>query len=282
MTHPISTCFWFDNQAAEATAFYAGIFPGFKKISSNPLAEVFELYGRRFMCLNGGPGQQINPSISFFIHTNDHEFIASLWEELSRDGGVLMPLNTYPWSEKYGWCSDRYGVNWQIMKSQDETPRIVPSILFTHENSGKAQEAIQFFSGIFENSSIHQISRYEQGEPDVEGNIKYSEFTLGALPFSAMDSSYPHPFQLNPAVSFIVTVDTQEEIDFYWNQLSAGGSEDKCGWLTDKFGMSWQVVPSVLGKLMTNPETAPKAAYAFLQMKKFVLADLPAPVEPAS
>ena len=89
-----------------------------------------------------------------------------------------------------------------------------------------------------------------------------------------MDSSAPHQFSFNEAVSFIITVDTQEEIDYYWNALVEHGAPGRCGWLKDQYGISWQVVPSCLGKFMTNPATAPKATYAFLQMSKFIIADL--------
>ena len=147
-------------------------------------------------------------------------------------------------------------------------------MMFVGNNAGKANEAIEFYTSLFANSKIVDISKYEEGEPDVTGYIKYSQFELEHKPFGAMDSSANHQFNFNEAVSFIITVDTQEEIDHYWNNLLEGGIAGKCGWIKDKYGVSWQVVPSILGKLMTNPATAPKATYAFLQMSKFIIADL--------
>ncbi len=278
MTHPISTCLWFDKEAAEAASFYKHIFPSYRQVSENPLAVVYEIFGRRFMHLNGGPGKPITPSISFFLHLPENVSLPLIWNALSEGGKVLMPLQEYPWSGMYGWCADKYGVNWQLMQSQDQNAKLVPSILFTHKNCGKAEEAIHFYSNLIDNSGVGQISRYEKGEPDIEGNIKYSEFTLNGSGFTAMESSHNHAFDFNEAVSFILTVDTQAEIDRYWEALTKDGQPGKCGWLTDRYGISWQLVPSVLSKLMTNPETAPKAAYAFLQMSKFVLADLPEPL----
>lgn len=146
--------------------------------------------------------------------------------------------------------------------------------MFVGQNAGKTEEAINFYTNIFDKNKIVAISRYEEGEPDQTGFIKYSQFELQGLPFGAMDSSANHQFNFNEAVSFVITVDTQEEIDHYWNKLLEGGKAGKCGWTKDKYGVSWQVVPSILGKLMTNPETAPKATYAFLQMSKFIIADL--------
>jgi len=266
---------WFDGKAHEAADFYKSIFPDFTAISENPLAVNYRMGGRRFMHLNGGPGFPINSSISFFVNLEDEEEIQQVWNRLSEGGQVLMPLNTYPWSPKYGWCADRYGVNWQLMKNHASRTAVLPALMFCQENSGKAEEAIHFYTSLFPNSSIIELSRYEKGEPDVEGNIKYAQFELNQLPFTAMDSSGPHAFTFSEGVSFIVTVDTQEEIDFYWNSLiGTKGSAGKCGWLKDAYGLSWQVVPSCLGKFMSNPATAPKATYAFLQMSKFDIAAL--------
>jgi predicted 3-demethylubiquinone-9 3-methyltransferase (glyoxalase superfamily) len=275
MTHEMIHSLWFDGKAHEAAAYYKSIFPDFTAISENPLAVNYRMGGRRFMHLNGGPGFPINSSISFFMNLENEEEIQQIWDKLSEGGQVLMPLNTYPWSPKYGWCADRYGVNWQLMKNHTSRTAVLPALMFCQENSGKAEEAIHFYTSLFPNSSIIELSRYEKGEPDVEGNIKYAQFELNQLPFTAMDSSGPHAFTFSEGVSFIVTVDTQEEIDFYWNSLiGTQGSAGKCGWLKDAYGLSWQVVPSCLGKFMSNPATAPKATYAFLQMSKFDIAAL--------
>jgi predicted 3-demethylubiquinone-9 3-methyltransferase (glyoxalase superfamily) len=141
-------------------------------------------------------------------------------------------------------------------------------------NNGKAGEAIDFYTSLFPNSEILHKAFYEKGELDTEGNVKYSQFTLNSKPFHLMESSMEHQHNFNEGVSMMVTVDTQDEIDHLWDHLVDGGSPGRCGWLKDKYGVSWQIVPSVLGKLMSNPETAPKATYAFLQMSKFMIADL--------
>ncbi len=274
MTQAITTCLWFDGKAKEAAGFYKAVFNEVENISSNPMVEMITLYGRRFMLLNGGPGYPINPSISFFISAQTEDEINIIWEKLIENGQILMPLNTYPWSAKYGWCADKYGVNWQLMLGHESSCKVMPSLLFTGPNNGKAKEAIDFYCGIFNPSNIIAINTYEKGEADTEGNIKYAQFELNQLPFGAMDSSAPHQFTFNEGVSFVVTVDTQDEIDYYWDQLIINGAAARCGWLKDKYGVSWQIVPSILGKLMTNPATAPKATYAFLQMSKFIIADL--------
>ena len=274
MLHSIGTCLWFDGKAKEAAHFYKEVFGEVVILSENPMAVVYNIFGRRFMNLNGGPGYPINPSISFFISVDTEAEMDAMWEKLIVDGKILMPLNKYPWSEKYGWCADRYGVNWQLMLGHKSRSRIMPNLMFTGNQNGNAKQAIEYYSSLFTNSNTVQIDTYQKGEPDTEGNIKYAQFELDNLSFGAMDSSAPHQFSFNEGVSFIITVDTQEEIDNYWNYLVKEGAPGRCGWLKDKFGVSWQIVPSILGKLMTNPVTAPKATYAFLQMSKFIIADL--------
>ena len=274
MQHEITTCLWFNNNGKEAADFYQSVFLDFEPISENPMALNYRLMGRRFMHLNGGPGFPINPSISFFVHLSDDQEIEKMWNQLIDGGNVMMELNTYPWSGKYGWCSDKYGVSWQLMKSDQKG--IIPSLTFSQHNAGKAEEAMDFYSSLFPNSKSVAKSRYEKGEHDVEGYLKYSQTLLNGIPFCAMDSSMPHMFTFNEGVSFVIVLDTQEEIDLYWDTLVQGGQEGKCGWLKDKYGLSWQIVPSILPSLMNNPETAPKAVYNFMQMTKFIIKDLTA------
>lgn len=274
MTHALSTCLWFSGKAKEAAAFYKDVFGKVEILSENPFAINYTLFGRHFMHLNGGPGHPINPSISFFIHAETEAEIESYWAMLIEDGNILMPLSTYPWSTKYGWCADKYGVNWQLILKHQNEDILIPSLLFSGVNNGKAIEAIQFYTQIFKVSKTIHISTYEPGEADTEGNVKYAQFELNNVPFCIMDSSGAHDFNFNDSVSFMVMMDTQDEIDYYWDSLVKGGTPGRCGWLKDKYGISWQIVPTALSKLMTNKETAEKVTAAFLKMSKFVIADL--------
>ena len=118
------------------------------------------------------------------------------------------------------------------------------------------------------------ISRYGKGqEPDKEGTVTFADFMLGGQWFAAMDSAQEHKFAFNEAISFLVQCDTQEEIDYYWDKLTDGGQEVQCGWLKDKFGVSWQVVPTIITKMLTSPDQdkVDRVTKAFLQMKKFFL-----------
>jgi predicted 3-demethylubiquinone-9 3-methyltransferase (glyoxalase superfamily) len=284
MSNKIYPCLWFDGNGKEAAEFYCTVFENSKINTDSGMVQIFELDRKKFMALNGGPMFKINPSISFFIFCKSTEEIETKWKQLSEDGMVMMPLNNYPWSEKYGWCQDKYGVNWQLIihapsqaMSKMENGTIFPCMMFTMANSGRANEAIDFYTTLFPNSKTELIARYEKGEPDVEGYIKHARFLLDGDMFSNMDSSGPHPFTFNEGLSLVVDCKDQEEVDYYWNKLTAnGGQESRCAWLKDKFGVSWQIVPTKLGELIGSPdrEKAERAMQAMLKMKKIVIADL--------
>lgn len=126
--------------------------------------------------------------------------------------------------------------------------------------NGKAKEAAKFYCSVFADSKI------------LSENPLVVVFELNGTKFMALNGGPEYHF--SPANSYVITCDTQEEIDHYWEQLGAGGTPGKCGWLTDKYGVSWQVVPSILGSLMNDPEKAPRAMYAFMQMTKFDIEQL--------
>lgn len=144
---------------------------------------------------------------------------------------------------------------------------ITPCLWFDHQ----AEQAVNFYISIFKNSKIDHISRYGKEGFEIhgqkEGTVMTVRFTLDGQPFSALNGG--PLFQFNEAISFQVHCDTQEEIDYYWDKLTAGGEEVQCGWLKDQFGVSWQIVPTVLEKLLVDPSKAERVTKVFLQMKKF-------------
>ena len=274
MINPIYPCLWFDGQAKEAAEFYGAAFNDSSIKSENPMVVIFELEGKKLMGLNGGPMFTINPSISMFVTCASDDEIELLWSTLSDGGSALMALDQYPWSEKYGWVKDRYGMTWQVMKGAPQVsgPKIVPAMLFTNDQYGKAEEAIRFYTSIFPNSNILSLSRYETGESQPEGNLKFGRFELNQEVFIAMDGPGSHEFVFNEALSYVVECESQADIDYYWNALTAaGGQESMCGWLKDKFGVSWQIVPAILGKLMSDPERGQRVMQVVLQSKKMDL-----------
>jgi predicted 3-demethylubiquinone-9 3-methyltransferase (glyoxalase superfamily) len=278
MNNQIYPCLWFDGKAREAATFYCSVFsagPGgedSKITADNPMVVTFELAGKKFMGLNGGPMFTINPSISMFVTCSSNNEIVNYWNKLSEGGSPLMQLDKYPWSEKYGWIKDKFGMTWQLMMGDvaQTGQKINTSFLFANEQYGKAREAIELYTSIFPSAKIHHQELYKAGEGQPEGYLKFGHFTLNNEIFAAMDGPGDHQFNFGEGLSIVVNCDTQEEIDRYWDKLTSnGGTESQCGWLKDKFGVSWQIVPTVLGKLMSDPEKSPRVIQAFMKMKKF-------------
>ena len=278
---------WFDKEAVEAAEFYTSLFDDSNIDSVVQLHETpagdsdtvsLKLYGQDFMFISAGPIFQLNPSISLMVNCSTKEEVNHLWEALSVDGNILMDLGEYPFSEKYGWVNDRYGVSWQLIYvDQPFKQKIVPNLMFAGQQAGKAKEAIEFYTSLFENSKVESVSYYEAEEnPKQDGMLQYASFTLAGQEFSAMDSAENHEFNFNEAFSILVNCDTQEEIDFLWDKLSVIPEAEQCGWLADRFGVSWQISPSILGEIMAtkNEEQKQRVTQSFLQMKKMDIAEL--------
>ena len=287
---------WFDNNAGEAARFYTSIFKNSKISNVTTLhntpsgtVEIFtvELLGQELTLINAGPLFKFNPSVSFLVPCVTKEQVDSLWKELSRGGTVLMELAEYPFSEKYGWVQDKYGISWQVMLmsgggegEQKIKQRIIPTLMFVGKQCGKAEEAINFYASVFDNTRVGDILRYSKGEePDKEGTVKHAAFILEGQEFAAMDSAHGHKFAFNEAISLMVHCETQNEIDRYWEKLSADPKAEQCGWLKDKYGLSWQIVPNLMDEMLTednnkNKNKIARVTEAFLQMKKLDITKL--------
>jgi predicted 3-demethylubiquinone-9 3-methyltransferase (glyoxalase superfamily) len=286
---------WFDKEAEEAARFYTSLFKNSEIRETSHYSEAgqeihgqepgsvltadYSLDGYSFTALNGGPAFKFNPSISFFANCQTEEEVNTLWEQLSEGGSVLMELQKYPFSQRYGWLSDRYGLSWQISVAEGWTAPIIPSLMFVGDRAGNAEEAIKFYTSVFSDAKVGDLFRYSAGqEPDREGTVAYGPFTLAGQDFAAMDSAQAHEFGFNEAISFIVNCKNQAEVDYFWQKLSAVPESEQCGWLKDKFGVSWQIVPTVLNELLTDPDQAraDRAMEAMLEMKKIDIAELQA------
>lgn len=273
---------WFDKEAKEAARFYTTVFKDGKIKSTTALHDTpsgttdiveIELLGQQFTLISAGPLFKFNPSISFLVACKTKEEVDALWEKLVQGGTALMELGEYPFSERYGWVQDRYGLSWQVMfmGGYDIKQNITPTLMFTDRQAGKAEEAINFYASVFHNAKVGDILRYSKGEePDRVGTIKHASFRLEGQEFAAMDSARVHDFAFNEAISLIVHCKTQEEIDYYWGKLSADPTAEQCGWLKDKYGVSWQIVPVVLEEMIRDkdPEKVARVTEAFLKMKK--------------
>ena len=185
MTQKITPALWFDKEAVEATEFYTSIFPDSKRTSTAPIKDTpsgdcdvvsFELMGYEFQAISAGPHFKPNPSISFMVNFDPkydkdaRKRIDEIWNKLSEGGKILMPLDTYPFSERYGWIQDKYGFSWQLIYTYpdgEDRPRIIPSFLFVTDTCDKAEEATRSYLSVFKNTKRGAISRYPAGlEPN--------------------------------------------------------------------------------------------------------------------
>ena len=278
----ITTHLWYDKEAKEAAQFYTSAFGNNSKINkittlhNTPSGDcdivLFDLFGQSFMAISAGPIFKFNPSISFHVKCKTKDEVDKLWEKISKRGKVLMELGEYPFSKRYGWVQDKYGVSWQIIYTEKKfTQDIVPALMFTQDVSGKARQALEYYTKVFPASKIDLITEYGKNEfNEKEDNIMYSEFTLANQEFIAMDSGFGHEFKFNEAISLIVKCKDQKEIDHYWEKLSAVPESEQCGWLKDKYGVSWQIVPKAMDEMMSKgtPEQIDRVTKAFLPMKK--------------
>lgn len=275
---------WFDKEAKEAAELYVSLFEDSRILNTTILentpsgeAELvsFELSGQPFEAISAGPFFSFNPSISFMVACYSIDEVDRLWKVLSEGGEVLMPLGEYPFSKKYGWVADRYGLSWQLMlteNSEEAGIKITPNLLFSSESCGKAEEAIKFYTGAFEKSSMTFVSRYAEGEAqNAKAKVNYAAFNLADNYFCAMDNGFEVDFGFNEAISFIIYCEDQKEIDDLWSKLSAEPEAEQCGWLKDQYGVSWQVVPTIMSDMLRSgdPEKMKRIVEAFLKMKKF-------------
>lgn len=279
---------WYDTQAREAAQLYADAFPNSSveqiltlKDTPSGTVEVFDvmLAGYQIKLMSAGPDFHFTPAVSFAVSCAEPGQVDELWQKLSVGGSVLMELGEHPFSSRYGWLQDRFGFSWQVMVSgvPADSYTIVPTLLFAGDRCGKAEEAINRYTRVFDNSAVGDLVRYEPGEePERPGTLKFGSFRLEGQEFAAMDSARTHHFTFTEATSFEVDCQTQQEIDYLWERLSADPSAEQCGWLKDSYGVSWQIVPRVLENMLSDSDhdKVVRVTEAFLPMKKLVIADL--------
>src|SRR5690606_18369585 len=169
---------------------------------------------------------------------------------------------------------DKYGVSWQLMLTDpkgDPRPFILPSLLFTGSNCGKAEDALNFYQSVFRHSKPGTIHRYPRGmRPDKEGTVMFADVQLEDRWFALMDSAREHGYRFNESVSFMINCADQQEIDYYWEQLSAVPEAEQCGWVKDRFGVSWQITWAEMERFLRSAgqEETNRVMQAVLSMKK--------------
>ena len=276
----ITPFLWYVNNAEEAVKYYTSIFKKSKTGTIRKYTEAsasasgmpkgstmtvdFELEGQKFAAINGGPNfATFSPATSFFVTCKDKKEVDTLWKKLSNGGQVRMARDKYPWSERYGWCSDKFGLDWQIMMGES-TQKITPCLLFVGKRFGTAEKAIKDYLSTFKNSKTIMLEKYGKNEPNA-GAVKHARISLNGYEMILMDGPGSHAFDFTGAISFIVRCKTQKDIDHYWKKLTKGGQELPCGWLQDKHGIVWQIDPENIEELL---EKSQKVWQAMCVMKK--------------
>ena len=272
---------WFESEAEEAATAYTRAFDDAKisRVSrygeggpgpKNSVMSVdFTLAGQEFGALNGGPYYKLTPAVSFFVSCGTRDEIDRLWKEPGDRASILMPLDAYPFSERFGWLQDRFGVSWQLSLGKRDQ-KIAPFVMFIGKHHGKAEEAINFYLSLFRGSRILSMQKYGTGEGEPENSVKHAVFSLAGREFMVSENSFDHPFEITGAISFFVKCDSQREIDTLWNRIGEGGKPQQCGWIQDRYGVTWQIVPPILGEMLRDkdPKKAKNVMQAMLKMEK--------------
>ncbi|UTX52207.1 VOC family protein [Leucobacter aridicollis] len=309
MTQQIVPNIWCNRTAEEAGAFYATAFEttGFqassavtarypaeglldfqRDLAGEALVVDLLIAGTQLALVNAGPEFSPNPSISFMVNFDPLFFggdvdaarrgLDTLWAKLSDGGTTMMPVDEYPFAARYGWVQDRYGVSWQLMLTRAEgepRPLIIPALMFDGPAQNRAAEAaahyVSLFAGLPGGSEVG--AQWPYGAPTGNATaeaLAFGEFRIGDQWFMGSDNGSGVDHGFTAGVSLQVNCADQAVIDALWEGLSAVPEAEQCGWLVDKFGVSWQIVPANLGELMER-----EGAYErLMQMKKIVIAEL--------
>ena len=266
----IYPCIWFNQNGREAAEFYCSVFPGGELREDNGMVQRFRIMDTPFMLLNGGPKFRPNGAISYFVYTGDRATTERIFAALAEGGIVAMPLGKYPWADHYAWVEDRFGVNWQLDSDPiRSSQKILPTLLFTPPDDARVREARDHYASIFSDHHLLMEMPSASHEP-----LLFCQFRIGSMLFNAMRSMEAMDFQFRPGNSFVINCPDQATIDHYWNSLGAGGAFERCGWLRDRFGVSWQVVPEILPRLMQDPERGGRVMEVLLGMDRIEIESL--------
>lgn len=300
MSQRITPNIWCDRNAEEAAASYASVFEGASyrvtgRYPSDGLPEFqrefagqavtvdVDLNGFRIALINAGSEFHPTPAISFLVNVDPRRFdgdehaargwINRAWTRFGEEGLALMDIGEYPFSGLYGWVEDPYGVSWQLKLTDpnaEPVAPIIPMLTFGGPVQGRALEAVELYTALLPDSGTVRVVEYPVTVfPDAGGDVTYADFRLAGQSFAVLDSPVDRDFAFSPGLSLQVDCDGQDEIDRLWQALSAVPAAEQCGWLTDRFGVSWQIVPSNMAALMQRPH----AYEHMMRMRKLVIAD---------
>lgn len=271
---------WFAGNAEEGGNFYAEVFRGArvgdiqrypteglldfqKELAGQPLTVDVELPDLKISLINAGNEFHPNPAGNFMINFDPSrfddaaEYLAQMHAALSDGGTELMPLGEYPFSPKYAWVTDKFGVSWQLMLTDpagEPRPFVIPSLMFCGPAQNRCAEAVEHYLATIPGSRWGNRFDYPEATgPAKPGSVMFSDFQLAGQWFTAMDSGVEQPFTFNEGFSLMISADGQAELDRLWSALSKVPESEQCGWCKDEYGLSWQVIPANMGELMSRP-----------------------------
>ncbi len=273
MPYPI---FWFDRSARAAMQLYEAAFPGAEITLDNGFLFELKLNGSVIGAMNGGPMYRPNKTLSVFVELPSPAAVDAAYQVLgSERSQVYLELNTYDWSQRYVWLVDEWGVNWQLVCKAGSEAKFSPALLFTGQQAGMGEEAIKLYSSCFPEAKVLLKQTTATSSAIESGGIVQAQLELGDDTLMLSDSTAADQATFTEGGSLMVLCQSQAEIDHYWQRLIAGGgSAGRCGWLKDRFGVSWQIVPRELSAWMSNPARAPRVGQALQQMTKLNIAEL--------
>lgn len=253
---------WCTDNATDLADFYAAALPDAARgdtfsLGGTPVAADVSIGELTISFLNAGAPREITPGVSFFInfHPDELELLDATFQRLSDGATVLMPLGEYDFSPRFAWIADANGVNWQLTIN-DRDQRVTPCLLFAGEQYGAARAATDLYVSTLPDSRVLT-------QP-ASGDVGYSEVEiLGQL--CVIQESDPHSFSFTEGISLLALATSQEEIDSWWDALAA--HPGRCGWLTDPYGLSWQIAPANFHELLSRPHAQEKLA----EMDKLVI-----------
>ncbi|MGP7961415.1 VOC family protein [Sanguibacter sp. A247] len=285
---------WFAGDAVDGAALYArvlpettvtrtdrypteGLLPFQEPLAGKELTIHLEGPGCDLVLINAGPEFRPTPASSFtvtFGAADDTDAVAALdaaAAALAEGGRVLMPLQQYPFSDRYTWVEDRFGVSWQLTVAfptiRDE-PSIVPTLLFGGQAQNRAAEAIAQWTALLPDSRVVRTVPFTDSTgPASRDALMFAEVRLAGQRVYVMDAGSVQDTTFTPAVSYQLACRDQAEIDRVWAVLSTVPEAEQCGWCTDQFGVSWQIIPAHMDELMARPH----AFEHMLEMTKLVI-----------
>lgn len=283
---------WCNGNADEMAEFYLAAFDDAHKVAHQRYPEAglldfqqpmagktllieLSLRGFHIMLINADDTFTPNPSISLMVSNPTPEATTALYQHLAEGGLALMPLGSYAFNEHYAWVQDKYGVSWQLFTHTPPTdlPAIYPSLMFCGQAQNRASEAMDRYTELFGGQVTQKVTYGDLGqggngviEPE---SVVFATIELAGQTIGVMDSAVEQPFSFDGGVALLVNAHGQEAIDHYFDGLSAVPEAERCGWLRDEFGVSWEIVPDNLGELMAKPNAYEK----LMGMGKIIIKD---------